>query len=313
MQEKRNILDLFAGTRSWVKPYDEDPDFETYDVELNYLYPHTTCRDILTWEYKTDPWVKDKRMDVVYASPPCNLYFTNLKGSISKYTEKDVALSLALVNRTIEIIEWFKPRYFLIENPVGKMRRHYPKIFDCPPLIVDYCQYGMDYKKPTYLWTNINLHPKRCTHVRHDVYIQLMEKDKDHGKCLDDIKKSEGAIFQQAETYNAVIAPLLCKEIHDIVCEGFRNNNSDTIRDLAAEQRLNYAEEEARDGKEEIEAAQKNGLFGDAVPIPVKAKSDHMFGDSLKGNQVDIFGNPSMKVKPERKAKARTKGEQLGL
>ena len=198
-----NILSLFSGTQSWTKYYNSED--TVLSVDIAFLYPNTLCRDILTWNYKTEiSEYLDSMPDVVYASPPCNLYFTNMRqlNSICTYTDWEKQLSLDLVNKTIEIISWCRPKYYIIENPVGKMKQHYPKLFNKEPLTVDYCQYGMGWKKPTNLWTNVELMPKRCNHhkVKHAATIR-------HAK--------NGYVTN--EQYRAMIPPLLSLEITNLI------------------------------------------------------------------------------------------------
>jgi hypothetical protein len=58
---------------------------------------------------------------------------------------------MQILNKTLEIIEHYKPDYFFIENPVGKMRR---KIKGINRTTVTYCSYGDNRMKPTDIWSN---------------------------------------------------------------------------------------------------------------------------------------------------------------
>ncbi|MES2200722.1 MAG: hypothetical protein V4498_00560, partial [candidate division FCPU426 bacterium] len=58
---------------------------------------------------------------------------------------------LALLDRTIEIIEGLKPRWYIMENPRGKMRKM-PQMEGRERRTVTYCQYGEKRMKPTDLW-----------------------------------------------------------------------------------------------------------------------------------------------------------------
>ena len=206
MQIGHNILSLFSGTNSWTQFYSDD--FKVHSVDIEYRYRPYLVRDISKWDFKEDieRGFLPSNIDIIYASPPCNLYFTLLKnppGSNPKrpyieYTEADRNLSILLVNKTIEIINYFNPRFFVIENPVGRIKKHFPSILNQDPVRVDYCQYGFEYMKPTYIYTNVKFTPKRCNHIRHEVGI------KGYGK--------EGIL---RETYKAMIAPGLSKEICD--------------------------------------------------------------------------------------------------
>ncbi|HUB92342.1 MAG TPA: hypothetical protein VL945_00095 [Candidatus Saccharimonadales bacterium] len=113
------VLELYCGTKSWTKPYEKDSSWQIDTLDNNPKFKPTICTNILTWDYKNlEPY------NVIYASPPCNLYFTpikNLQGN-KKFSENDVILSKKFVDKTIEIIQHFKPTYWVIENPVGKMR-----------------------------------------------------------------------------------------------------------------------------------------------------------------------------------------------
>lgn len=179
--KKKVILSLFSGTNSWTKPYENDNRFKiiTLDNNVDFKTNADIQMDILQWDYTT---LQDK-IDIIYASPPCNLYFTNIKhltGCV-KYTEADKLLSLKLVDKTIEIINFFKPKYFIIENPRAKMRQHYPEILGEKPQVFYYCQNGFDYKKPTDIWSNIKLEQDKCNHKKHIAYIKGT-----HNKMLND-------------------------------------------------------------------------------------------------------------------------------
>ena len=67
-----------------------------------------------------------------------------------------------MVDKVREIIDYFKPQYYFIENPqTGKMKTY---ITDLPYYDVDYCKYSdWGYQKRTRIWTNvINFKPKIC-------------------------------------------------------------------------------------------------------------------------------------------------------
>ena len=61
---------------------------------------------------------------------------------------------MEIVKRTMEIIAELNPKYFIIENPRGKLRKL--DLIDRDLLkTVWYCQYGDIRAKPTDIWTNI--------------------------------------------------------------------------------------------------------------------------------------------------------------
>ena len=131
------VLELFSGTGSVKK----------------------VC-DILGWEYKQ----LDKDFDIIWASPPCASFSSML--CIHKHInieERMAERGLPLLYKAREIINYFKPQFYFIENPErGRMKRF---ITDLPYYDVTYCRYGFNYKKPTRVWTNIvGFEPKFCNH-----------------------------------------------------------------------------------------------------------------------------------------------------
>ena len=61
-----------------------------------------------------------------------------------------------IVLKTLEIVKYFKPRVWFIENPQSGLLKKQPFMEGLPYFDIDYCKYGMPYRKRTRLWTNLD-------------------------------------------------------------------------------------------------------------------------------------------------------------
>jgi site-specific DNA-cytosine methylase len=112
--------------------------------------PHIThCADILQWDYKQYP---SGYFDMITASPPCTNYSSANRKPIK---DRDMTHSDQMVQKTIEIIDYFQPKYWLIENPQSGLLKFRPFMKDIPYTDVDYCRYGFPCRKRTRFWNNI--------------------------------------------------------------------------------------------------------------------------------------------------------------
>jgi site-specific DNA-cytosine methylase len=177
------ILELFSGTHS-IGKVAKDHDVTSLDRDLggshdDYISPNHIQEDIMTWDYKKyEPY----EFDLITASPVC-LWWSSLRvcwinrkcksihptETITKeHLENDINnYGKPMLDKVFEIIEYFKPKYWWIENPqTGRMKDYikekYPQYntyYD-----VDYCKYSdWGYQKRTRFWTNIkDFEPKTC-------------------------------------------------------------------------------------------------------------------------------------------------------
>tara|TARA_R110000851_G_scaffold93778_1_gene204175 strand:- start:276 stop:935 length:660 start_codon:yes stop_codon:yes gene_type:complete len=163
-----NVLELFSGTGS-VGKVCRSIGWNTVSVDMILKADHN-C-DIMEFDYKQYP--KDY-FQVVWASPPCTNYSKlqdcwlgrTRKGVIytKEIQEADMNADDKLVKKTLEIIDYFKPYLWFIENPATSKMKDRPFMKELPFYIVDYCMYSdWGYRKRTRIWTNKDdFEPKLC-------------------------------------------------------------------------------------------------------------------------------------------------------
>jgi len=155
-----NVLELFSGTGSVGKVCEQlGWNVISVDNEL----PATHQIDMMQFDYKQYP--KDY-FSIVWGSPPCTDYSTlqscwlgRKKANGIVYTreimEENMKKADKLVLKTFEIIDYFNPELWCVENPqTGKLKsREIMK--DIPFYDVSYCMYcDWGYEKKTRIWTN---------------------------------------------------------------------------------------------------------------------------------------------------------------
>lgn len=154
-----NILELFSGTGSVSKACSTHTCISV-DIGDKYHIP-THKVDVLTWDYQSI--YKPGHFDFIWASPPCqrfslmnNMHYT--KDEIERNIERE---GLPLMRKTLEIIDYFKPKSFVIENPKGLMSKYIQqeplyKSLGCIEYTADYCRYSsFGYRKRTHFWSNL--------------------------------------------------------------------------------------------------------------------------------------------------------------
>lgn len=150
------LLELFSGTGSVRKAVGEKFD-EIVSLDILEKFNPTIKSDIMTWNYRQYP---PGYFDCIWASPPCTEYSAVLYGRPNR--PRDLDMANAIVQRTIEIIDYFKPEKWFIENPQTGLLKDQEFMWGIPFIDLDYCKYGMSYRKRTRIWTNTDIEGKRC-------------------------------------------------------------------------------------------------------------------------------------------------------
>jgi hypothetical protein len=145
------LLELFAGTGSVGRAY-RQLGWDVMSLDIN--PGHSIQADILDWAYAD---FEPGYFDAIHASPPCTQYSiarTNAK------TPRDLDGADAIVRRTLEIIHYFQPSVWTMENPYSGMMKSRPCMAPLQALlrVVTYCRYGSPYRKSTAIWTNLGEH-----------------------------------------------------------------------------------------------------------------------------------------------------------
>jgi hypothetical protein len=161
-----NVLEVFSGTGSVGKICDE-LGWNVVSVDNEFEATHK-C-DIMTWDYRQYP---QDHFQVIWGSPPCHTFShlqlswigRKMRGELitrDKVIERQEKEGLPLLYKLLEIIDYFSPKFYFIENPATSRMKDY---LDLPNYVVDYCKYcDWGYRKRTRIWTNVKtFEPKVC-------------------------------------------------------------------------------------------------------------------------------------------------------
>jgi len=145
----KTVLSLFDHSGNWSRPYAEaGANVVQIDIKLGV--------DIMDLDRA---WLTEKVLekygvvDGILAAPPC----TDFASSGARYwPAKDqsgqTARSLELVRQVLRCVEFLKPDWWTMENPVGRLNTLLPELKKFGPWYCDPCDFGDPYTKRTGLW-----------------------------------------------------------------------------------------------------------------------------------------------------------------
>lgn len=140
----KTILSLFDYSGNWPKYY-RDNGYDVYSLDIKHGLDILELNKI---DLPTD-------IHGILAAPPC----TDFSASGAQYWKtKDLDgrtdRSLALVDKTLEIISWYSPAFWALENPVGRLEKLRPQLGKGWYFQPHW--YGDPYTKKTGLWGSFN-------------------------------------------------------------------------------------------------------------------------------------------------------------
>lgn len=149
--KRKTILDLCGGTGAWSEPY-RAAGYDVWNVTLPDRDVRAFARDVL----KRRPSAP-ARVHGILAAPPCD-HFSVSGAQYWPAKDRDgrTADALSIVDSCMDIIEFYEPEFWALENPVGRLRGLRAHRIGEPRLIFDPFMYGDPYTKKTLLWGRFN-------------------------------------------------------------------------------------------------------------------------------------------------------------
>lgn len=224
-RRERVVVGLFAGLGGFSAAFEDSDEWRAVTVDIEQEFEPLIRGDVGRM------WPSDLGVqpDVVLASPPCTLFsfagnheHWDLENHVPVTPEARDAV--ALVHHTLGVIKGLNPRFWFVENPVGRMQW----FIDEEPRRVTYCRYGESYMKPTHLWGE---HPTSMTYKSYPRGGDCHESN----TAFDGTEATRALPDDRAE--RALVPYELSREIHD-ACERELDSGPETrqatIGDVAA-------------------------------------------------------------------------------
>ena len=108
------ILSLFDLSGNWSRPYKE-AGYKVIQIDLQ------LGTDILTWDYKKIP--QNAVYGILAAVPCTDFALSGARHFKRKDKDGSTEKSKQLVYKTLEIINYFKPHFWVIENPMSRIHK----------------------------------------------------------------------------------------------------------------------------------------------------------------------------------------------
>lgn len=162
MKKILNVLELFAGTRSIGKAF-EERGHRVYSVDWDRSFKNIDLYTDISKLTTNDILSNFGHPDVIWASPDCTTYSV---AAISHHRVRETNGNLAPISdyakfcddlnkHVLNLIIELKPTFWFIENPRGGMRKmNFMRELEPLRHTITYCQYGDTRMKPTDIWTN---------------------------------------------------------------------------------------------------------------------------------------------------------------
>lgn len=125
MSEPKTLVSLFDYSGTWCAPYYE-AGFNVVQLDLK----HSEAADVKKFcvEYLVDELGLDE-VDGLLMAPPCTDF--TISGNqywAAKDTDGRTAASLHLVRQGLRCVEYFKPDFWSLENPIGRLPKLLPEL-----------------------------------------------------------------------------------------------------------------------------------------------------------------------------------------
>lgn len=142
------ILSLFDLTGNWSMPW-KSSGYDVVQIDLQ------LGTDIMAWNYKEIP--KDNVYGILASCPCTDFALSGAKYFAKKDRDGSTENSKMLVYKTLEIVNYFNPKFWVVENPMSRIHKCCPELgevkFKFNPC--DFAGYGFEqdrYNKQTWLW-----------------------------------------------------------------------------------------------------------------------------------------------------------------
>ena len=142
--------------------------YEVVTVDIDPIFTPTFQVDILEWKYWE--FFSPGDFDVISCGPPCTEFSQANTRGVRALDYAD-----SLVKKGLEIIQFFRPRKWFLENPRTGLLKGRPYMKGIAYVDVDYCCFSdWGYQKPTRIWgsndigflENILCNKEKCPNIQ---------------------------------------------------------------------------------------------------------------------------------------------------